>query len=105
MERLFLEGIKTLYLENEQELHLEYYLVEELREEAMNISWSCKDSSLYGIRIMETDGEEIRTEYTNPISYSYDYVKPMVHLLWKNDVTISTMLEIVDDLISELPTP
>ncbi len=94
MRKLYLEGTKTMIMEDNKEIQLDYYLVEDFRDRGQDIS-------LYGIKIVRHLEDYLETEYTEPISYSRDIVKDMVHKLWNNGVTIVTMLEIVDDLVSE----
>lgn len=94
MEKLFLEGTKKIMLENEQELIFDYYLVEESRG-------SQNEEVLYGIKIFQHMRDHLLVEYSEPISESKEVVKDMIHKLWKNDVTLITMLEIVDDLVTE----
>lgn len=94
MEKLFLEGTKKIVLEDNNELVFDYYLVEECR--------SCQNNErLYGIKIFQHMKDHLLVEYTEPISYSKETVKDMIHKLWKNEVTLGTMLEIVDDLVTE----
>ncbi|MFU0828171.1 MAG: Group-specific protein [Lachnoclostridium sp.] len=94
MKKLYLEGTKTLILDDNKQVKLDYYLVEDLRNRGQEIS-------LYGIKIVKHLDDYLETEYTEPISYSREIVKEMVRKLWVNGVTITTMLEIVDDLVSE----
>jgi hypothetical protein len=94
MRKLYLEGTKTMVLEDNKELKLDYYLVEDFKDHGQDIM-------LYGIKIVQHMDDYLATEYTDPISYSRDVVKEMVHKLWSNEVTLVSMLEIVDDLVSE----
>ncbi len=94
MEKLFLEGTKKIVLEDNNELVFDYYLVEESRSQT-------EHEKLYGIKIFQHMKDHLLVEYSEPISYSKETVKDMIHKLWKNEVTLVTMLEIVDDLVSE----
>ncbi len=94
MRKLYLEGTKIMVMEDNKEVQLDYYLVEDFKERGQDIS-------LYGIKIVKHLENCLETEYTDPISYSRDIVKDMVHKLWYNGVTLVSMLEIVDDLVSE----
>ncbi len=94
MKKLYLEGTKTMIMEDSKEVQLDYYLVEDYKDRGQDIS-------LYGIKIVKHLDDYLETEYTDPISYSRDIVKEMVHKLWYNGVTLVTMLEIVDDLVSD----
>lgn len=94
MRKLYLEGTKTIVLEDNKEVKFDYYLVEDYKNRGQDIM-------LYGIKIVQHMENHLVTEYTEPISYSRDVVKNMVHTLWNNEVTLVTMLEIVDDLVSD----
>lgn len=94
MRKLYLEGTKTLIMEDDNEVQMDYYLVEDFKDRRQNIS-------LYGIKIVKHLEDYLEAEYTEPISYSREIVKDMVHKLWNNEVTLVSMLEIVDDLVSE----
>jgi len=94
MKKLYLEGTNTMLLEDNKEVKLDYYLVEDYKE--------CRQQVLlYGIKIVKHLEDYLETEYTDPISNSRDLVKEMVHKLWYNGVTLISMLEIVDDLVSD----
>ncbi len=94
MKKLYLEGTKTIILEDDKEIKLDYYLVEDYKERGQQVL-------SYGIKIVKHMENYLETEYTDPISYSRDIVKGIVHKLWHNEVTLISMLEIVDDLVSE----
>ena len=94
MRKLYLEGTKKIVLEDNKEVKFDYYLVEDNKFYDPN-------TMLYGIKIVQHMENHLITEYSEPISYSRDVVQDMVHKLWKNEVTLSTMLEIVDDLVSD----
>lgn len=91
--KLYLECSKTIVQDNNKELQLEYYLVEENRKD-----W---EDSAYGIKIIQHGDLSTDSEYTEPISYSKEIVEKMVRVLWVNTVTPTSMLEIVDDLVSQ----
>jgi hypothetical protein len=94
MKKLYLEGTKIMILENDKEVKLDYYLVEDCKERGQQVL-------LYGIKIVKHLENYLEMEYTDPISYSKDLVKGIVHKLWCNEVTPYSMLEIVDDLVSD----
>jgi hypothetical protein len=93
MNKLYLEGTRTMILEDNREMQLDYYLVEECREYG-------QQTLLYGVKIVKHVEDWLETEYSDPISYSKDLVKEIIHKLWYNEVTLITMLEVVDDLVS-----
>lgn len=90
--KLYLEGSQTV-VQDTKELKLEYYLVEVNRSE-----W---EDSAYGIKIIQHEDFDTKSEYSEPISYCKDIVEKMVKILWVNTVTATSMLEIVDDLVSQ----
>lgn len=92
--KLYLEGSQRIIQEDKKEYVLEYYLVEE------NSKYG-KDESVYGIKIIQYSVLAENSDYTAPISYSKDLVKQIIHTLWANSVTLTSMIEIVDELISE----
>ncbi len=94
MEKLYLEGTKLITTDDDKEVKFDYYLVEDSRGCERNII-------LYGIKIVQHMENHLIAEYTDPISYSKDLVQGMVHKLCRNEVTITTMLEVVDDLVTE----
>jgi hypothetical protein len=94
MRKLYLEGTKTMVLEDNKELKLDYYLVEDYKDRRQEVM-------LYGIKIVQHMENYLETECTDPISYSKDTVKEMVHKLCSNGVTLVTMLEVVDDLVTD----
>lgn len=94
MKKLYLEGTRTLVLEDNKELKLDYYLVEDHKDFG-------SQALLYGVKIVEHLENCLQSEYSDPLSYSRDYVQNIVHKLWYNEVTLVSMLEIVDDLVSE----
>lgn len=94
MEKLYLEGTKLITFDDEKEVIFDYYLVED--------NGDCeKNDILYGIKIVQHKENYLLAEYTDPISSSRDLVQGMVHKLCKNEVTLATMLELVDDLVTE----
>ncbi|MFV0341567.1 MAG: DUF6514 family protein [Anaerocolumna sp.] len=94
MEKLYLEGTKLIAMEDEKEVKFDYYLVEDNKGCEKNIM-------LYGIKIVQHMENHLVAEYSDPISYSKDLVQGMVHKLCNNEVTLASMLEIVDDLVTE----
>ncbi len=94
MRKLYLEGTKIMIMEDNKEVQLDYYLVEDYKDRGQDIS-------LYGIKIVKHLENYMETEYTDPISYSREIVKEIAHKLWDNGVTLISMLEIVDDLVSD----
>lgn len=94
MNTLYLEGTKSLRLEDQHEIELSYYLMESRKK-------GNKESTLYGIQIQKKDGENLEIENSGCISYSKEIVLQMIHKLMENTVTPITMLYVIDDLITE----
>lgn len=94
MRKLYLEGTKTMLLDDNKEVQFDYYLVEGYKKLGQQVL-------LYGIEIVKHLENYSETENTDAISYSKDIVKSMVHKLWCNEVTLDSMIEIVDDLVSD----
>jgi uncharacterized protein DUF6514 len=90
MQALYLMGQKKLELENRNMVKLNYYLVEEQK---------LKGKLLYGIQVAQEKPNHIVVEYTEPLSYSKEYVLNILHRLINHNVLVSTMLETVDDLV------
>lgn len=91
--KLYFEGSQIIVLEQEKEVQLDYYLVEE--ENVLH------ESNPYGIRIVQKSSEEIIEEYSDAISYDKNKVLFFIEKLKKNGVPASTFLEIIDDLVTE----
>lgn len=83
---------KIVELDNSEKLTLTYFLVEEHK---------LRTSPLYGIQIIqEGNSNNTTSEYTEPISYSKSYVLNILSKLISNNVLVSHLLEIIDDLVS-----
>lgn len=91
--KLYFEGSQIIVQDNNKEVQLEYYLVEE--ENVL-----C-ETSPYGIRVVQKVGDEVMEEYSDAISYDREKVAIIIEKLIKNSVPVSTFLEIVDDLVTE----
>ena len=95
MRRDYLEG-STRIAQDGKQLKLEYYLIEEKRDE--------RGGFLYGIMIKKETRENGRIERSKAegkaVSYSKTYVERMLQLFLKNTVTPLTMLELIDEYIS-----
>lgn len=91
MRSLYLMGKKKVALNGNDRLILNYYLVED-RE--------VRNKPLYGIQIVqENNSNHSISEYTEPLSYSKNYVLSILDKLIEHNVLVSNLLEIVDDLI------
>lgn len=90
MKSLYLVGKKTVELDG-NEVTLNYCLVEEMKT---------KGKSLYGIKIFQEEAHNAMVEYSEPLSYSKDYVLNILSKLIQNKVLISNFIETVDLLVS-----
>ena len=89
MQSINLIGKRTVVLDNNACVIISYFLVEENKTRPM-----------YGIKVnQQYDSTQILSEYTEPLSYSKDYVVNILHKLINHNVLISNLLETVDDLI------
>lgn len=93
MKKLQLLFSNEIILENTDKMKLDYNLTEKTSEDC--------DGSVYGIQITKYHKENIETEEINNISYSKDVVVSIVHKLYHYEVTPISMVDIVDDLLSE----
>ncbi len=95
MRKDYLEG-STRIAQDGKQLQLEYYLIEEKRDE--------RGGFLYGIMIKKETRENGRIERSKAegkaVSYSRAYVERMLQLFLKNTVTPLTMLELIDEYVS-----
>ncbi|NLJ90539.1 MAG: hypothetical protein GX323_06510 [Clostridiales bacterium] len=82
---------KTVRLEGDEEVTIDYCLVEEREVRAR---------PLYGIQLIQYgDSAHAITEYTEPISYSKTYVESILDTLIEHNVLVSTFIETVDNLV------
>lgn len=91
MKQIFLEGKKTVQLEDNRVMDLAYYLLENSRED---------NTVLYGIKITKTIDEYTESEEVDAISYSKEFVQQIIQTLMKNEVTPISMIEIIDEIIT-----
>ncbi|NMB43017.1 MAG: hypothetical protein GX995_02655 [Clostridiales bacterium] len=91
MQSLYLKGRKRVRLEDNEEITVDYCLVEEREVRA---------KPLYGIQIIQYgDSKHAISEYTEPISYSKTYVENILDTLIEHNVLVSTFIETVDSLV------
>ncbi len=89
MERMF---INEVTLEDNRSMRLEYNLTEN-RE-------SDNSEPYFGIQIIKLLDDNLEAEEIKGISYSKEKVETMTRILYQNQVTPISMVEIVDDLIT-----
>ncbi|WP_167955020.1 DUF6514 family protein [Anaerosporobacter faecicola] len=97
MRVVHLIGEKKVELEDQREMVLLYYLIEEPSKEM-----SGKDGSsfLYGIKIEKQFGGIVESEEVEALSYSKEVVMQLINTLMECTVTPLTLIEVVDDLIT-----
>lgn len=98
MENIVFMGEKDYQDESNRRLNLRYYLLETRRA-------AVQSEAVYGIGIEKTlkgEGKHLfEKEMASCISYSKVFVKQMIQKLMDNLVTPVSMLEILDDMITE----
>ena len=91
MQLFYVKGKKIVKLENNEQITINYCLVEEQE---------VRSKPLYGIKLIQENGSgPIVSEYTEPLSYSKAYVENILEKLIENNVFISNFIETVDDLV------
>ncbi len=91
MQSLYLKGKRTLKLEDNEQVTIKYYLVEE-RE--------VRSKPLYGISLVQYSNQDhVVAEYTEPLSYCKVYVEKILDKLIEHSVLVSNFIETVDDLV------
>ena len=92
MKLLYLMSKKTVTLDDNARVTLNYCLVEEQEY---------RNKPLYGIKlIQENTLQQATSEYTEPLSYSKSYVMNILNQLINHDILPSNLNEVVDDLVS-----
>ena len=97
MKRIDLIGERNVTLEDQREMVLNYYLIEEPSKEngVMNSS-----KYLYGIKIEKQFGGIVESEEVEALSYSKEVVLQLISTLMECTVTPMTLIEVVDELIT-----
>lgn len=95
MKQITLIGEKEVIVEDGS-MQLEYYLIQE-----SSVSKESDMKSIYGIKIMKKLGGAVESEEVKGISYSKEVVMQLIDTLMKFTVTPMTMVEVLDDLITE----
>ena len=85
---------KIEFMEN-YNFELEYYLIEERCDET-------DADPFYGIQIIKKGKEKIEEECTNGLTYSKKFALELLTKLSSSSVTPIVMLEVVDELMSEI---
>ncbi|TCT14306.1 hypothetical protein EDC18_106104 [Natranaerovirga pectinivora] len=100
MYSMYLEGSKKIALEKDKKLEIEYYITENnqyIAEQLINV---------YGIKIINKIYDKgniyYEVESVKKISYSKDLIQRLLSKLINHLVTPVCMIEIIDELISEM---
>lgn len=94
MKRIDLIGERNVELEDQREMVLNYYLIEEPSKANGDMNY------LYGIKIEKQFGGIVESEEVEAISYSKEVVLQLINTLMECTVTPMTLVEVVDDLIT-----
>lgn len=94
MKRIDLIGERNVELEDQREMVLNYYLIEEPSKANGDMNY------LYGIKIEKQFGGIVESEEVEALSYLKEFVLQLIDTLMECTVTPMTLVEVVDDLIT-----
>lgn len=94
MKRIDLIGERNVELEDQREMVLHYYLIEEPSKANGSMNY------LYGIKIEKQFGGIVESEEVEALSYSKEVVLQLINTLMECTVTPMTLVEVVDELIT-----
>lgn len=94
MKRIDLIGERNVELEDQREMVLNYYLIEEPSKANGDMNY------LYGIKIEKQFGGIVESEEVEALSYSKEVVLQLINTLMECTVTPMTLVEVVDELIT-----
>lgn len=97
MERVDLIGEKLVTLENQSDMTLQYYMVEESTLEGKA---SGESEYMYGIRVDKQYEGIVESEEVRALTYSKSLAHEFVRTLMLHTVTPITLVETVDDLMT-----
>lgn len=86
-------GKRVVEVVPERELVLEYFMLQNFDEESQTVS--------YGAQIRKTEGKEQELETVEGITQSEEVIEDIISLLMKHSVTPISMVNIIDDYITE----
>lgn len=86
-------GKRIISIVPEREMVLEYFMLEEFYETSQ--------SATYGAKIRKVEDGHEETESIMGITSSKEVITDLINLLLENVVTPITMVEIVDDFVTE----
>lgn len=94
MKRIDLIGVRDVELEDQREMVLNYFLIEEPSKASGDMNY------LYGIKIEKQFGGIVESEEVEALLYSKEVVLQLIDILMECTVTPMTLVEVVDDLIT-----
>ncbi len=94
MKRIDLIGERNVELEDQREMVLNYYLIEEPSKANGDMNY------LYGIKIEKQFGGIVELEEVEALSYLKEFVLQLIDTLMECTVTPMALVEVVDDLIT-----
>lgn len=94
MKRIDLIGERNVELEDQREMVLNYYSIEETSKANGDMNY------LYGIKIEKQFGGIVESDEVEALSYSKEIVLELINTLMECTVTPMTLVEVVDELIT-----
>lgn len=88
-----LKGTRIVEIMPLREMELKYFLLEEMDEAEQTIS--------YGVEIRKTESEQIEIETVKGVTDSKEMADHLIELLVTNTVTPISLVNVVDDYITE----
>lgn len=88
-----LKGTRIVEIMPLREMELKYFLLEEIDEAEQTIS--------YGVEIRKTESEQVEVETVKGVTDSKEMADHLIELLVTNTVTPISLVNVVDDYITE----
>lgn len=88
-----LKGTRIVEIMPLREMELKYFLLEEMDEAEQTIS--------YGVEIRKTESEQVEVETVKGVTDSKEMADHLIELLVTNTVTPISLVNVVDDYITE----
>ncbi len=88
-----LKGTRIVEIMPLREMELKYFLLEEMDEAEQTIS--------YGVEIRKTESEQVEVEAVKGVTDSKEMADHLIELLVTNTVTPISLVNVVDDYITE----
>lgn len=88
-----LKGTRIVEIMPLREMELKYFLLEDMDEAEQTIS--------YGVEIRKTESEQVEVETVKGVTDSKEMADHLIELLVTNTVTPISLVNVVDDYITE----